>query len=235
MLRDLARMHQLYCAGHLIQAGVSAHVFDQPQWRFLCPSPTERPESAISLGAPDGAETSSISRTPSPSGVPDRFPATTTASNSRPLTEPISMTDNDGVEDVIESIAVVPGARYGFDLTKSGPGTALVQQLSRLREPVGNEGCIQLTDNRTRHACNELDVMDAFPDVAALVIGIFDEVLRAGKANHPIHHNDLAVVTQVQAIPLIIEWPGRQHLVRRRGAVGARRVRARPDARRLPR
>jgi hypothetical protein len=36
--------------------------------------------------------------------------------------------------------------------------------------------------------------MYPFLDIATFVIGIFDEVLRAGKSNCAIHNNDFAVV-----------------------------------------
>ena len=51
--------------------------------------------------------------------------------------------------------------------------------------------------------------MYAFLDIAAFVIGVLNQVMRASEADHPIDDNDFAMVTQVDAIPLVtqgIQW-----------------------------
>ena len=94
-------------------------------------------------------------------------------------------------------------------------GGAFIEQFLRLGVPIGDKCAIQFTDDRARHARDEFDVMYAVPDIGAFVISVLYQILRAGKTDYPIYHNDLAVVTQVNAIPLIIKRLGRKHLVHR--------------------
>src|SRR5574339_1061519 len=82
---------------------------------------------------------------------------------------------------------------------------AFIEQFFRLRVPIGDKGRVELTDNGSGHAHDQLDIVNAIPDIAAFVIGIFDQVLRARKSDLTIHDNDFAVFAQVEAIPLLVK------------------------------
>src|SRR4051812_36903466 len=57
--------------------------------------------------------------------------------------------------------------------------------------------------------------MESFLDIAALMIRVFDQILRTSKPDVPVDNHDLAVVTQIEAVPLVVEGFCGKHLVDR--------------------
>ncbi len=92
---------------------------------------------------------------------------------------------------------------------------AFIEQFFRFRVPVGDKCRVELTDDGSGDAHDQLDIVNTFPDITGFVIGVLDQVLRAGKADGTIHDNDFAVITQVDAIPLVIKGLRRERFVHR--------------------
>src|SRR6185369_12408107 len=45
------------------------------------------------------------------------------------------------------------------------------------------------------------------------MISVFDQILRTGKSDVPVDDHDLAVVTQIDTVPLVVKGLCREHLV----------------------
>ena len=95
-------------------------------------------------------------------------------------------------------------------ISPAGAGTVpSVDQLDlRLAVPVGAEEQVQGAHRRTLDAGHQIHPLAAELVVRGLVVAGLDQVLRADERNHPVDHQDLAVVAQVGPA---LERRDRQH------------------------